>query len=504
MAGSEQENRSDKRRLWKFAIMLVGAIVAAAAIAGYFRVARQKASAASRNNTSIAVLPFSDMSPAKDQEYFSDGLAEQLINDLARVSGLKVIGWSSAFQFKGRNEDPRDVGRKLGVANVLEGSVRREGNHIRITAELIKADDGFQLWSQTYDQETKDVFTVQDEIAQAATKALQIKLLGGNGQRVASSARSTNPEAFQAYLQANYLLGRGQSPEDLGKALAYTDTAIKLDPEYGPVWALRATVQNLMSADSIIDVTEGFRKARDDAERAIALDPTSASGYLALARTHLSYDWDWDAANTCLAKAAALEPGNVEIFRIRSHLSSVLGNGDEAVKFAQQAVALDPLRANTLLGLGALLYADGRYDEAQAEVQKALDLNPQAAFAHSTLGKILIAKGKFQQALGEIEEEPNEWGKLTGEALVYHALRREQDSNAALANLIAKHDTDSAYQIAQVYGFRGDSDKSFEWLNRAYKQRDPGLCGIKTDPLLKNLRRDSRYGQLLHQMRLPA
>jgi TolB-like protein/DNA-binding winged helix-turn-helix (wHTH) protein/Flp pilus assembly protein TadD len=503
-ARSEQESPSDKRRLLKFAIILVVAIVVTAAITAYFRIARERASAASRNNTSIAVLPFSDVSPAKDQEYFSDGLAEQLINDLAKVSGLKVIGRSSAFQFKGRNEDARDVGRKLGVANVLEGSVRREGNHVRITAELIKADDGFQLWSQTYDQEIKDIFTVQDEIAQSATEALQLKLLGSNGQPVPSNPRSANPDAYQAYLQANYLLGMGQSKEDLGKALAYADTAIKLDPGYGPAWALRATVQNLMAADSITDVTEGFRKARDDAERAIALDPGSASGYLALARTQLSYDWDWDAANTCLAKAAALEPGNVEIFRIRSHLSLILGNRDEAVKFAQQAVGLDPLRANTLLGLGFLIYVDGRYDDAQVELQKALDLNPQAAFVHETLGKVFIAEGKPQQALAEIEKEPNDWGKLTGEALVYHALGHEQESNAALANLIAKHDTDSAYQIAQVYGFRGDSDKSFEWLERAYRQRDPGLSGIKTDPLLKNLPRDSRYSQLLHKMRLPV
>jgi tetratricopeptide (TPR) repeat protein len=316
--------------------------------------------------------------------------------------------------------------------------------------------------------------------------------------------RSTNPEAYQAYLQANYFLGRGQSKEDLGKALAYTDTAIKLDPEYAAAWALRATVQNLMAADSITNIIEGSRNARDDAERAIALDPSSASGYLALARTHLTYDWDWDAANTCLNKAAALEPGNAEILRIRSHLSFVLGNGDEAVKFAQQAVALDPLRANTLLGLGSLLYADNRYDEAQTELRKALDLNPQAAFVHETLGKVLLAKGKLQQALAETEKETNDWGKLTGEALVYHALGREQDGNAALADLMSKHATDSAYQIAQVYAFRGDSDKSFEWLQRSYTQRDPGLGGIKTDPLLKNLRRDPRYAQLLRQMRLPA
>jgi TolB-like protein len=353
------------------------------------------------------------MSPAKDQEYFSDGLSEQLINHLVKVSGLKVVGRSSAFQFKGKNEDVRQVGRKLGVSNVLEGSVRREGNHVRITAELIKADDGFQLWSQTYDRQINDIFAVQDEIAKATTEALQPKLLGGNGQPLASNLRSTNPEAYQAYLQANYFLGRGRSKEDLGKGLAYTDMAIKLDAKYASAWALRATVQNWMASFSLTEVTEGFRKARDDAEQAIALDPASASGYLALARIQLSYDWDWDIANTCLNKAGALEPGNVEIFRIHGRLSEVLGNLDEAVKWAEEAAALDPLRPADYLGLGDLLYEAGRYNEAQADLQKALDLNPQAAFAHVYLGKILIAEEKPQAALAEIEKEPNE-GETNG------------------------------------------------------------------------------------------
>ena len=490
-------------RLRILAIPVVLALVAAAA-AGHFWPTRNKPNARALNNSSIAVLPFADMSPAKDQEYFSDGPAEQLIHDLAKVSGLKVVGRSSAFQFKGKNEDLRSVGRKLGVANVLEGSVRREGNHVRITAELIKADDGFQLWSQTYDREINDIFAVQDDIALAATAALQLKLLGENGQPVASTPRSDNPEAYQAYLQANYFLGRGTGKEDVGKALAQVDQAIKLDGKYAPAWALRASVQNMMAELGVTDVTEGFRKARDDAERAIALDPTLASGYLALARTQIYHDWDWDTANTCVTKAAALEPGSAEVFRARSYLSRVLGNLDQAVKVYEQAVALDPLRANSHLGLGFVLYMAGRYDEAQPELQKALDLNPQAAFAHANLGRILIAKGKPQQALAEIEKEPTDWEKLTDQALVYHALGREQDSNAALDELIAKHDTDSAYQIAQAYAFRGESGKSFEWLERAYQQRDAGLADIKVDPLFKNLRHDRRYTELLKKMRLPT
>jgi TolB-like protein/Flp pilus assembly protein TadD len=444
------------------------------------------------------------MSAAKDQEYFSDGLAEQLINDLAKVSGLKVVGRSSAFQFKGKNEDLRDVGRKLGVANVLEGSVSRDGNHVRITAELIKADDGFQLWSQTYDREINDIFAVEDEIALATTEALQLKLLGGNSQPLAPNPRSPNPDAYQAYLQAKYFSGRGQSKEELGKALAYTDTAIKLDEKYAPAWALRASVHNEMAEYGLIDSAEGYQKARADAERAIALDPALAAPYLALANKQIDYDWDWDAADSSLTKAASLEPGNVEVFRLRSHLSRILGNLDQATRLYEQVVALDPLRPNSYSGLEYVLYVEGRYDDAQATLQKALDLNPQATYVHLTMGEALIVEGRPQQALAEIEKEPIEWGKLTGQALAYHALGREQDSNAALENLIAKYGSAGAFQIAQVYAYRGESDKSFEWLERAYQQRDSGLPEIKNDPLFKNLRHDPRYNELLKKMGLPG
>ena len=501
---SEQESSSRKHGLWKLAIIPVLAVLAAATIAGYFQVAHKGSNAPSLNNTSIAVLPFADLSPAKDQAYFADGLAEQLINDLAKVSGLKVVGRSSAFVFRGKNEDVRDVGRKLGVANVLEGSVRREGNHLRITAELIKADDGFQLWSQTYDRELKDIFVVQDEIALAATEGLQLKLLGGNGQPVVPNLRSANPQAYQAYLQAQYFSGRGSSKEDLGKALDYTDTAIKLDERYAPAWALRSSVQNAMAEALLTDMTEGFRGSRDDAERAIALDPNLASAYLALANTQISCDWNWDAANTSIIKAAALEPGSVEVLRIRSYRSRILGDLDQAIKLHEQVVALDPLSANSYWRLGYLLYAAGRDDKARAEMQKALDLNPQGAYIHLTLAKILIAEGKPQQALAQIEKEPNEWARLTGQALAYHALGRERDSDAALAGLITRYRTYVAYQIAEVYAYREESATSFEWLERAYQQRDPGLPEIKSNPLFKNLRHDPRYTKLLKKMSLPT
>jgi TolB-like protein/DNA-binding winged helix-turn-helix (wHTH) protein/lipoprotein NlpI len=501
---SRPESSPRKRSLWKLVLTPVLAVVVVIAISRQLRVARTERPVPSSNDTSIAVLPFADMSPGKDQEYFSDGLAEQLIHELAKVPGLKVVGRSSAFQFQGKNEDLRDVGRKLGVANVLEGSVRRDGNHVRITAELIKADDGFQLWSQTYDREIKDIFAVQDEIARSATQVLQLKLLGGNGQAIPSSSQHPNSDAYQAYLQAKYFIGRGRGKEDLEKALAYADTAVKFDERYAPAWALRASVHNAMAEAELSDDTQQYREARNDAERAIVLDFNCASAYLALAENQLDHDWDWDAANGFVTRAAAIEPGSTEVLRVRSNLFWVLGDLDQAIKLREQLVALDPLRADSFIDRAFLLYLAGRYQEALADLQKALDLNPHAAFANFTLGLISIAEGMPQQALAAAEKEQSDWAKLTLQASADHALGRERDSNAALTQLVAKHAAGAAFQVAEVYAFRGESDKAFQWLERAYEQRDAGLTVIKTDPLLKTLRRDARYGEFLKKMHLPS
>ena len=266
-----------------------------AGVGGYFWRSRAQAHTGGVNEASIAVLPFADMSPGKNQEYFSDGLAEELTNELAKVPGLKVTGRSSAFQFKGKNEDLRAVGQKLNVANILEGSVRQEGSHVRITAELTKANDGFQLWSEEYNTELKDIFAVQDQIARAVAQALQIKLLGANATPDAARSHAANPDSYQAYLQARYFLNRGSDKANYDKALAYADQAISLDANYAPAWALRSDVLSNMAFDGFMDTSEGVRRARADAEHAIALDPRSAAGYLALADIRLNYDFDWKA-----------------------------------------------------------------------------------------------------------------------------------------------------------------------------------------------------------------
>jgi TolB-like protein/DNA-binding winged helix-turn-helix (wHTH) protein/Flp pilus assembly protein TadD len=500
---SELESSSRKRMLWTLGIIVVLTVVAMAAIGAYFRPARNAANASSLNNASIAVLPFADMSPAKDQEYFSDGLSEQLINDLAKISGLKVVGRSSAFQFKGKNEDLRDVGRKLGVANVLEGSVRREGNHVRITAELTKADDGFQLWSQTYDREINHILAAQDEIARAVTGALQVKLLSPNNPEVSPGLRSISPEAYQAYLQGQYFIARGQDKRDIDKALSYSDQAIKLDANYAPAWAQRSQVLRTMANLALIENTEAFQRARESAQKAIALDPNLADGYLAMAMVQINYDWDWEGADVSLRKAGMLEPGSSEVLRDRAILARVLGGVDEAIELYKQAIALDPLKANFHLALGYELYIGGRYEEARDALQRAQDLNPQLSSLHLIRGLILLAEGHLQEARAEMENETGEWEKWTGEPLAYYTLGRLEESDGALKKLIATYQNDCAFQIGEVYAYRGETDKAFEWLDRAYRQRDPGTPELKTDPLMKGLRQDRRYIELLKKMRLP-
>jgi eukaryotic-like serine/threonine-protein kinase len=455
------------------------------------------------NEASIAVLPFADMSPGKDQEYFSDGLAEELTNELAKIPGLKITGRSSAFQFKGKNEDIRAVGQKLNVANILEGSVRQEGSHVRITAELTKVNDGFQLWSEEYNAELKDIFAVQDQIARAVAEALKIKLLGANATPSLAGPKITNADAYQAYLQAAYFLGRGLEKANYDKALTYANQAIKLDANFADAWALRSTVLSEMAADGFMDTASGFRRAREDAEQAIALDPRSAAGYFSLVKVRLLYDFDWGGAEAALNKAAALQPGSADLPAYRADLSEVWGRLDEAIELRKRAVALDPLCSSCYVFIGSDLYEAGQYDQANMVLQKSLDLDPQQGFVHFVRGQILLARGRPQEAMMEMQRETNDWLKLTGEALVYHSLGHPQASEAALQELIASHGSESAYQIAQVYAYRGEADKALEWLDRAYRQHDSGLPYLKSEGLFKGLQQNPRYVQLLKKMALP-
>ena len=487
-----------------FVTALTLVLILGTALGLYFWRTLRTALPESTDQASIAVLPFVNLSPAKQEDYFSDGLTEELINDLAKVPGIKVVARSSAFQFKGKNEDVRVVGRKLGVAHVLEGSVRREGNRLRIRAELTNTRDGFQLWSETYDRTTNDVFSVQEEIARSATAAMKVKLLADTVRSHYGNSQSPNADAYQAYLQSKYFSGRGQDRDDLQQALANADRAVTLDPKYAPAWAQRSYVLSSMGAVAVMDNTEAYRRARPDAEQAITLDPNLAAGYSALALVQIRADSDWAGADASLKRATQLEPGSVEVLNDRASLLRTLGHLDESIELAKQVVAIDPLRVRSVLFLANVLYFAGRYDEANVALGRALELNPQTSVAHTLRSLILMSQGHPEQALSEIELEPGDWDKLTGESLIYSALGRPKDSDISLARLIAMHKDDCAFQIAEVYAYRGQTNDAIEWLNRAYQQRDAGLDDIKIDPMLKRLSKDPRFEQLLRKMRLTS
>jgi serine/threonine protein kinase/TolB-like protein/Tfp pilus assembly protein PilF len=490
-------------RRWKVLVPLAVLLVAALAAAFWLGRGRPRpeTTTAQTGTPSIAVLPFVNMSSDKEQEYFSDGLSEELLNDLAKIPGLRVAARTSSFQFKGKTEDLRTVGEKLNVGTILEGSVRKEGNRVRITAQLIKAADGFHMWSETYDRELKDVFAVQDEIARSVAGSLKVTLLGG--KTATPSAQGTNADAYNAYLQGRYFLGR-RSKENVEKALGYYEQAIKLDPAYAPAWVGLADAYSSLGDAGYLPVEEGYRKAREAADRALALDVNLAEAHAAMGLIKTNYDWDWAGADAAFQRALSLEPANAMVVLQAARLAAALGRFEEALALDRRAVTLDPLNTRAHFTLGLHAYYAGRLEEAAAAMKKALELNPERPLLHEMLSRIYLAQVRPQEALAEAEREPEEWSRLEGLALAYHALGRKKEADAALAELIAKHHADSAYQIAEVYAFRGEADRAFEWLERAYSQRDGGLAQMKGDPLLKSLERDPRYAAFLKKMRLPV
>lgn len=501
--GDTPVDASAKSRL-RLAIPATLVLLIAVISVSYFLLRGGSKKVSTPGNASIAVLPFADMSQDQDQQYFTDGLADELINDLAQIPGLKVVARSSAFEFRGANQDVRSVGHKLGVSNILEGSVRKDRDRFRISVELTNTESGFQIWTQTYDRKISDIFAVQDEIAAAVSDALEVKLLGSNGSAVSASAQETSPEAYQAYLQGEYYQGRGEGKEDLEKALTSANQAIKLDARYAPAWVLRSTTYNLMAGFGLVENAEGMRQAREDAQHAVALDPNLASAYLALGDIQASYDWDWSGAEASRKKAARLKPGSADVLRYESLVCEALGRLPEAIEFQKRAAAIDPLRARSYTTLGSQMYELGKYKEAHEAFQKALELNPQKEHDHALQGEVLLAEGRPEDAFKETEMEPSRFWKHLNEALVYHALKREGDSDAALNAVIATDQNGAAFEIAEVYAYRGESNKALAWLDRAYRQRDGGLTYVKVDPLLKSLRRDPRYADLLIKMHLPT
>jgi TolB-like protein/class 3 adenylate cyclase/Flp pilus assembly protein TadD len=448
---------------------------------------------------SIAVLPFVDMSAGKDQEYFSDGLSEELINLLAKIPELKVIGRTSSFSFKGKNEDLRNIAEKLGVAHILEGSVRKDGNKLRVTAQLIRAGDGTHLWSESYDRNQESIFKIQDEIARDVVQQLKLKLID-----FASSAGSGtgNIEAYNLVLQGNYFFDK-LDKDNVAKAVEFYNRALAIDSNDARAWGKLANAISRQSFQNYIDQNTGYEKARQAALKAISLDKNYATGYLELADIYLYHDFDWDGAKSGYQTALSLEPGNAEIINGLGDAHHPVGRLKEAEEFYKKSILLNPLKPITHMNLGNTLTSAGRYEEAIPHFKKVLELNPQHQRAYMYTGRNYILMGKPELALEEMQKENVENFKVFGLALVYDALGRKQEADEKLKEFIYKYKDNWSYLIAQLYAFRGEKESAFEWLETAYSKRDSWLFWVKNDPLLKNLFSDSRYVSFLKRMNLP-
>lgn len=487
-------------RTWRRLLLPALAVLIIAVAIGRFWWKRSAAVAPVAS--SIAVLPFVDMSPEKNQQYFSDGLAEELLNHLAKTPGLRVAARTSSFQVRDKSADLQAIGKKLDVATILEGSVRKEGNRVRIAAELVKAEDGFQLWSGTYDRDLNDVFAVQDDIARAITGELKVRLLNAGTSSVPQ--RGISAEAYNAYLQGRYFYER-RTRDDLSRAYEYFQQAVKLDPSYARGWSALAWVLVTRGEGGEGSTFEqGYRDGRRAAERALQLDPGLAEAHAAIGRIKRGYEWDWAGADAAFQKALALEPQNSVVLLGASSLQASLGHFDEAVALNRRAVEIDPLSVTAHVALGMHAYYADQQELATDAFQKALAISPDGPEAHYLLGLVYLAQAKPQQALAEFEKNHPNSERAVGQALAYSALGRKKEADAALQQLIDDYREQAAYQIAEVYAFRGEADRAFVWLGIARDHKDAGLAAIKGDPLLKNLYGDPRFAMFLRKMGLPA
>jgi len=447
---------------------------------------------------SIAVLPFVNMSPDKEQDYFSDGLTEEMIELLGQVPDLRVPARTSSFYFKGKNETIANIAQQLKVAHVLEGSVRKAGKRLRITAQLIRADNGYHLWSQAYDREDADVFAVQDEIAKAVVSALQVKLAAGAQET--SSRGTTNTDAYSQYLLGRQLTRRGNL-ESFRRAVQAYSRATELDPNYAGAYAGLALAEASV-ADYTGD-TSGIERAGHDADKAIALAPADANGYASRSYLRTDWLWDWSGAQADIEKALSLDPRNSDVQQQHARLLADLGRLPEAVAAQKQATELDPLSSTAWENLGFYYKNLGDYAAAETVLGRAIEIEPTSVFALNDLGMTLLLQGKGEEALAAFRKEDQEALRLTGIAMSEHTLGHENESQQALDALMAKHARHAAYQIAESFAWSGDKDRAFEWLERAYTQRDGGLALIKTDPPLRSLHADLRFRTLLGKIGLP-
>lgn len=443
---------------------------------------------------SIAVLPFADLSQAKDQGYFSDGISEDLLNLLTKVPQLRVTARTSSFAFKGRDLGVPEIARKLHVAHVLQGSVQKAGDQVRITVQLVDAATDTQRWSQTWDRKLDDVFKIQDEIASDVVKALKVKLLGA-----APSARSTDPQTYALYLQARDL-GRQHTTEAFAKSDALYRQALAIDPRYAPAWGGLAENLYYETSIGILSNQEGFARAREATQQALAIDPNYAPAHASLGWIAMSGDNDLVVAAQHFERALALDPTDPDVLRNAAIFLQNLGRLDQALALDEAIVRRDPVNTAALNNLGLTQRYAGRYDAAIASYRTVLSLSPSFGVAHYSLGVALLLKGDAPAALTEIEQETSKVWRLIGPPVAYCALGRKVEAEQALAALVAKYAKDAPYNIAYDYAFCGNADQAFAWLDKAVEYHDPGLSEIVPDNMFDKIHTDPRWLPFLRKI----
>jgi adenylate cyclase len=492
-------------RLLLIAVFVVVLVALGWLLADRFWIAQPKPTSATAAvpfvaEKSIAVLPFVDMSEKKDQEYFSDGLSEELIEQLGKTPGLRVIARTSSFYFKGRVEKLDAIAAELHVANVLEGSVRKSGNTLRVTAQLIRVDNGYYLWSETYDRKLDDIFKIQDEIADAVVTALKVHLL--QPIEAQSELHTANLEAYNQYLQGKQSYNQGDSA-GYQRAVVAFQAATALDSRYAVAYAALALARFWL-ADPTND-TPGYESALASAEKAVALAPGLAVGYSARGFLRGIYRFDFAGAQADLDKAVALNPNDATVLHRSAVLLAVFGKLPEAIAREEKALSLDPLSEEICRRLGFFLVANQQLAQARPLYEKALVIAPSSWHARFNLGELELLENRPEQALSEFQQMEYPSSRLGGEAKAEYSLGHLDASRRALDELIADYGkTDIAdWAIAKVYAWRGEKDQAFEWLERAYVHKDTGFTWLKIDPDFRGLRGDPRYKALLKKMNLP-
>jgi adenylate cyclase len=448
---------------------------------------------------SIAVLPFVNMSDDKANEYFSDGLTEELLNVLANVPGLRVIARTSSFSYKGKEVKIADVARDLNVDNVLEGSVRKSGNRVRITTQLIRSADSSHLWSQTYDRDLNDIFAVQDEISNEVVDALKVRLLKPTA--TAETGGTQVPAAYEAYLRGKHARHEGEAEGTLRDALAAFDEAIRLDPGYARAYAGKADALIVLASNAYMPYDSGFQQAREATERALELAPDLAEALLTLSFIQFNVETNPGAASDSAERAVRLSPGSYDVQLYYSSFEASNGRSESAIASARKAVELDPVAAGAYVNLSGVLFFGRQYDEAARVARRAMSLAPGRPAGHYTLGVVLLQMGHNEEALAECNQETIVWQRISCRGFAYARMGKADLARAEIKAGREAYGDAGSYQYAQTCALLGDRDEAFRWLAVGRRIHDPGLMGqVYADPLLDGLRSDPRYDTLMREL----